>query len=349
MNALKKQGLGSKNLDGNSINHSFEMLDEYYTLMLDMNKIKNIFLEDSIEFLDVKIMSEKLKHACLEFSHNKVFKTSYKGKFIDEILATIQSSPQLLSYPALSVYYYGYKIQQPDGIHHNDYYKLREAVGQYASLFSTPEQRSFYLMAINYCIEQINKGNSEFIRELFNIYKEGLKEKTFIENGVLSTVTYSNISSLALRLKEYDWIEQYVEEYTPYLEEQYRENFKEFTLAKLSFEQGAYEEAMQLLSQFESKHILLTLNARTMLLKIYYEQDEVDALESLLDSFRIFLKRKEIIGYHKAIYQNIIKYTRKLVRLDPFDKQKREVLRIETDDATTLTGRGKLVAQIEKM
>lgn len=349
MKSLRKQGLGGVRLDGKSLDHSFDMLFEHYGLMLDMNKPKNSYLEEIIEALDIKIMLEKLKCACLEFSHNKIFKTNYKGKFIDEILITIENNPSLLKYSALSIYYYGYKIQLPGKAHNEDYFNLTKTIAQNASLFSASEQRSFYLMAINYCIEQINKGDSNFIRELFNIYKEGLKKNTFIENGVLSTVTYSNISSAALRLKEYEWIEEYVEKYTPYLEEQYRENFKDYTLAKLSFEQGKYADAMQMLFHFESKHLLLTLNAKTLLLKIYYEEDEIDALESLLDSMRIYLKRKEIIGYHKINYQNIIKYTRKLFRLNPYDKEKRKLLREEILTTSPITERPWLLEQIDKL
>ena len=36
-----------------------------------------------------------------------------------------------------------------------------------------------------------------------------------------------------------------------------------------------------------------------MLLKIYYELQEYEVLDSFLHSFNVFLQRKKLIGYHK--------------------------------------------------
>ena len=88
---------------------------------------------------------------------------------------------------------------------------------------------------------------------------------------------------------------------------------------------------------------------KTMLLKIYYEEDEYDALESLLESMKVYLKRKKVIGYHKDVFQNMLKYTQKLVRINPFDKDKRVALRQEIEEASPLTERPWLLEQIDKM
>jgi hypothetical protein len=89
------------------------------------------------------------------------------------------------------------------------------------------------------------------------------------------------------------------------------------------------------------------LNAKMMLLKIYYELDEVDALESLLESMRAYLNRKEVTGYYRSNYQNIIRYTRKLVRINPYDKAPKEKLRQEIQQVNPLTEREWLLRQLE--
>lgn len=50
-----------------------------------------------------------------------------------------------------------------------------------------------------------------------------------------------------------------------------------------------------------------------MMLKIYFEQGEEEALEHLLETFRMFLQRnKEISGYQRQIHLNLVRYTKKL-------------------------------------
>ncbi|MCY7330670.1 MAG: hypothetical protein LH618_19110 [Saprospiraceae bacterium] len=50
---------------------------------------------------------------------------------------------------------------------------------------------------------------------------------------------------------------------------------------------------MPLLAQAGESDLLLNLDSRVMLLKIYYETGEWDALDALLASFRVLLLRKK--------------------------------------------------------
>jgi hypothetical protein len=351
LNTLRKNGLNNnKLLDSDAMRHSFEILSEHYTLMLDTNQAKNEYLQEASAAFDLQLIAEKLKHACLEHSHNKVNNTNYEGRLTVEVLQLIEAEQSLLQYPAIAVYYYGYRIQQKEEDRDPYYFELRKLIENYQDIFSNTEQKHVYRMAINYCIERMNKGASTFVREAFEIYRKALEAQFLIQDGVLSEVTYYNIGSIALRLREYEWVKHYVKHYTQYLKEQHRENFAQYLLAKLAFEQKQYGQAMELLFGFESKHILLNLNARTMLMKIYYEQDEIDALESLLESTNVYLKRKASnTGYQANTTANMVKYTKKLVRVNPFDKQKKAALRAEIENANPLTERPWLLEQIEKM
>jgi hypothetical protein len=348
-NALKRQGLGSnKLLDGDGLKHTFTMLSEHYTLMLSMNQTKNEYLHEASEAFNLQMMAEKLKQACLELSHNRVFKTEFEVRLIADVLDTIDQNAEWLTFPAIAVYYYGYKIQQKGEDRDEDYFRLKAAVAQHEAIFATAEQEHIYRMLLNYCIERMNKGAAAFVREAFEIYRKGLDNGFLIQDGVLASITFLNIGSIALRLKEYDWVVDYVQQYAPYLEDQHRENCEQYTLGKLAFEQKDYDKAMRLLFSFESKHILLNLNARVMMMKIYYEQDAYDALESLLDSTNTYLKRRDDLGYQKAVFENMVKLTKKLVRLNPYDKKKRADLRTEIEQATPLTERAWLLEQVDR-
>ena len=106
---------------------------------------------------------------------------------------------------------------------------------------------------------------------------------------------------------------------------------------------------MRLLIQADYDDMLMTLSAKTMLLKMYYELDEIDALESLLSSMTTFIHRKKIIGYHKNLYGNTIRFTKKLIKVNPFNKKEKEKLKKEIMAAKPLPERGWLLEQVENL
>jgi len=106
---------------------------------------------------------------------------------------------------------------------------------------------------------------------------------------------------------------------------------------------------MRLLASVEYDDILINLNAKSMLLKMFYEQDEFDALESLLESMRTYMQRKKVLGYHQSNYKNMIRYTRKLTRINPYSKLEKDKLKDEIQNTNPLTERKWLLHQLECM
>ena len=153
--------------------------------------------------------------------------------------------------------------------------------------------------------------------------------------------------NIGIHLKEFAWVKNSIDNYQQYLDPKHRENFVNFALASLYFEKRDFRKAQQFLLHFEYTDILINLQAKSMLLRMYYEEGEFEALESLLESMRNYMHRKKVIGYHKNIYSNLIRYTRKLVRLNPYNKSQREKLRTEIEAAEQLRERKWFLEQLE--
>ena len=64
---------------------------------------------------------------------------------------------------------------------------------------------------------------------------------------------------------------------------------------------------------------MLGFQAKVLLIKIYYQADYFDALDALLDSFRIYLGRKTkiITPERRDNYRNLIRLTKQLMNLAP--------------------------------
>ncbi len=82
---------------------------------------------------------------------------------------------------------------------------------------------------------------------------------------------------------------------------------------------------------------------------MYYELEEFDVLDSLLESMRIYVQRKKVLGYHKNNYKNIIRFTKKLLKVTPYSSTKKEKLKQELEVAAPLTEKEWLLNQLSKI
>jgi hypothetical protein len=83
-----------------------------------------------------------------------------------------------------------------------------------------------------------------------------------------------------------------------------------------------------------------------MLLKMYYETGEWDALDALISSFKILLlRKKKVIGYHQTHYLNTLRYLEKLTRLNTQDKAALAAFREAVADNKAVIEREWLLAQ----
>jgi len=96
----------------------------------------------------------------------------------------------------------------------------------------------------------------------------------------------------------------------------------------------------------EYDDVFFNLSAKMMLLKIYYEEKELTSLEALLDSFSRYLQRNSSLGYHKEVYQNILRLVRRLLKLLPGDQLGADDLKQSIENTQPLADRKWLLAQL---
>lgn len=335
--------------NGHFIRNEYLIEQEEYQFLSDQMQVRNksLGLQEVSDALDNTYFADKLRQSCLMLAHQAVHKAGYTIGLLDDVLKYVEEN-QFYEYPAIGIYYYGYKsIVDKNTPEH--FLSLKKQIQEHGHLFPHAEARDIFLMAINYCIGKMNAGEESFVREAFELYSQGFEEGILLENGIVSRWTFLNVVLIALRLKEFNWAKHFITDYQQHLKEEHRENFVHYSTARLHFEKKDYTAAMRLLMQFEYNDILINLNAKSMLMKMFYEQDELDALESLLESMRTYMQRKTIMSYHKSNYKNIIRFTKKLVRTNPYNKKDIEKLEDEIKEANPLTERKWLLEQLEAL
>jgi hypothetical protein len=224
------------------------------------------------------------------------------------------------------------------------FFEARHLLEEHWPLFRSQERRDLYLLALNFCIRKINGGARQFMREAFELYRSGLANRALFEHDVLSPFTYKNAVTAGLALGEFDWVGNFLEEYRPYLPPRERHNTYIYNLAVYHFRRPDYDRAMQLLREADFTDVLTNLDARSMLLRIYYERGFHDALESLLDSFQSYLRRQKNIGYQRDSYSNLLRFVRRLLRVT--DAEEKAALRREVEQTAALAERSWLLERL---
>lgn len=304
-------------------------------------------LQELSDAQDISFIIEKLYNACTIVSHQAVVKKEYDTGLLTPLLRHIETS-NLLEIPAIAIYYYSFKaLSSVDNT--EAFQKLKKLLMQNQAAFTPTELRDQYVIANNFCIRQINEGKREYYREAFDLYKSGLEAEVFLNNGILSRWTYNNIAVIGLKLKEYVWVKGFITTFAEKLPEDIREGSRNLNMAYFYYETHDFEQAMQLLLQTEHDDVLHNMFGKMLLAKMYYEQSEFGVLDNLLLSFKAYITRKKGLGYHKINYLNFIKYTKKLMTVNFYDKEALEKFSAQIKDEQYLVERQWLLDRIGKL
>ena len=312
----------------------------------DNRRTEPLQLQEIADTLDIDYLARKLRHACTQRSHEAVFKKSYDYGLLEPLLEQIESGGYL-KYPAISLYYHCFMFLG-DTEQEKHFLSFRALQQQHQEQFTTEEQKDLYMLALNFCIRQINTGNVFYAEESWRLYRDGLTQQVLFDGGQLSRFTFDNIVAVGIRLGYMDEVSSFIARYTDYLPAAYRESASQFNQARLYFAQQDYDRARQILLTTEISDLVNDLIARTLLLKIYFEQGEYDVLDTHLERLRGFVGRQEFSHYHRENYGNIIRVVRQLIALAPYDETGRVRLKGRVEKMKPLTEREWLLSKIDK-
>lgn len=196
--------------------------------------------------------------------------------------------------------------------------QLKQGVADASGQIPVQDLRDIYLFAINYCARKIRQGKDRYAEEALHLYRAGITGHILIENGELSPWAFANVVKLSLRMRQYHFIEGFIEKYAPFLPPAFRENALHYNLAELYYYTGHFEKAQEQLHRVAFSDLNYYLGARVLLAKIYYETGAEEPLLALLASFTIFLKRnRELSNDLKHTYLNFCQLLFQIVRRRP--------------------------------
>lgn len=324
--------------DKNYYYQQYQFAHHHYLFNTSQKRTNPQQIQSVSDNLDTFFIAEKLRQSCIAVTHQSVFDANYDFGLLSKVLEQIEAQPAYLNISAIAVYYYCFLLlKSPAEEAH--FIRFRDTIFQFSNDFSIAEMRDLYILAINFCSRRYNRGQVEYIHSAMTFYQKGLQEGYFFINGILSRFTFRNIVTVGLITKEYDWIENFIETYYPYLEKSFRTTSYNFSLARLAYERGQLQKALSLLQSTDYQDVLISLSAKTVMLKIFYQLDEWEVLESQLNAMQAYIRRKEVIGYHRENYMNLVRFLQKVIMVNPFDTEAVEALKVKLDSYQVIAER----------
>jgi len=311
---VKKQPIPQKDLD---YYQQHLLIEEHaYFLKLDEVRQTKDELQEMVDCLDVFYVVKKLKWTCEMLNRSRIVNATYQLHLVGEITSLLrQPHSAHLKVPLIQLYEQVYLFLT---VEENElpFQNLRLLLEKHVKNIDKQEAISLYSYAQNYCIGKINKGESQYMQELFSIYQQLLQNHLIIENGLLAHPHYKNIVTLGLRLKKYDWTEQFIEEYKGFLQNHIRENAYHFNLATYYYEIGELNKVVELLNRAIFTDIYYEISSKYVLIKVYYDLKEFGLLSYLVLSFDKYVRRnKSLSSINRQGILNFLTVLKRLAKI----------------------------------
>ncbi len=267
---------------------------------------------------------------------------------LEEYLRLVRQNPELLLEPGVSLYYYLCCDYLPEQVAFRlPFTDLVLSFQQHYPKFANDEQVTLLKLLLNRAIHRINQeASEENLRKALGLYQLGLNEGLLVHNNRITTFTFSNIMAIALRLEELIFASDFLDRFSDNLPGETADSIIAFNRARLAYARNDLKEALLYLQNADHQDGVHLMNARFLMMRIYYETHEILALRDLLHATRILIGRKHS-NYHQKVYRNNIRLIKELTNLMPGRKTKLERFREKVEATSPLSEKAWLLAQVD--
>ncbi len=285
----------------------------YYLNRLNQDKIEkfinNTDVENMFNHLTYFYLLRLIKHYVYYLNASEICKINFKTDTIEEIIKNL--NPEKYSeVPVISLYYNILMLHlKEDDISY--FYKVKELVVTLEKNLNKYEVIDTYINLENFCKKLIRKGNKGFYKELFDILKIEIEKEMYGVQGIMSDKFYRVSVETALKLKEFEWVQEFMEKYKCKLPSDSAENTYNFSRALYEFASDNFNESLEFLSKVKYDDVYQKAELRCLTAQLFYELDMDESLYSHLDSFRHFLSNDKLLPEdRKEYFYNFIKFIR---------------------------------------
>lgn len=271
--------------------HAFNQMNTNAVQNPGKNIFKKNFLKPVLEFVEANKDNIYRHHPNIYIIYNVylMFDT-YDDKFLNELVKYLEKNEKKMGRKNLS-YYYHYITQ--------------------------------------YYITKIKKGMAVYNSKVFSIYKLLREKDILVIDKVIMDYEFNNIVNTALILKEYEWLESFIQEYKKYLDVHTAEIAHNLAVAKLSFARKDYENIFSLLNSVDVKDVYYYMNSKILLGRVYIEMKKYDSAKYIVDNLRQYQRTKANLEPERIEgIRNYNKYMLKLLKMNDSTREELKDMKV---------------------
>lgn len=265
-------------------------------------------------------------------------------KYIEKNIEDIETNHPII----FSEYKILMMVLEPDKVKH--FHDLEKHVFNNISRYNEQELEQVYYSLSNYCVNKIAMGEDKFVSELYKIHSNFEKTGFYAKNKNLQYTDFIGVIICGLNIKNINWVKHFFETYKGNIAKEVKRNTINLSLALIAFYEKKYYECIGFLNNVGYKFTYFYLKSKETLIKAYYELDETESMEAVVDAAKHYLKRhKDILSIHYERYMLFLNYVINLSKLDKKQKSELKILIKKLDENRTTIAREWLIEKIIEM
>jgi len=343
-----KSGSGKRHESVGILLHDYLSAEQHHSYSaMRLSRITQLNYDSMIDNLDQFYFLRKLQLYCELINLKNVLQSEPNVLLIEEICSLI-SKNNFYNSKAIEIYYF-IMLTLTEPQHEAHFNTLLDLVESNREIFPASDLKDIFQYVRNYCIKMINTGKDAYRQKLFGIYKSILSDTRLMQLGYLSQWEFKNIVTLGLRLKQDKWVQRFIRNYAGYVAPDERKNALTYNKAVLCYHEKNYRQTLKLIREVEFSDLYYALDSKSLLMKVYYETDDMETFLYHISAFKIFLRRNKFISeYQREIYRNFIRFTLKLFR-SGYSRTKLTVLREQLANESNISDRSWLLEKADDL
>lgn len=198
------------------------------------------------------------------------------------------------------------------------YFEYKAIFKQHINKLSKSEVWFHYINLTNFCTLKIMNTNDRkfYDEELISLYEEILQNEYYKnkETDYLRFELYRDILLMYLHQKKINSAENFIIKYSSKLHKSDKANMINLSYAYLYYEKGEFMQSWKYFNKIHIDYFLYKYDIKSYALKIYYELGYYEEALTLIENYKGFLNRNELMSEsEKKRKKNLILYLSKLI------------------------------------
>lgn len=233
-----------------------------------------------------------------------------------EISTFIQSNE---SYQIPSLSFLSHFLSDYKAGNFEDFHLHKEAFVDHFNSYDIYEQSTLLMFLQHACYANYQNGDAEYLKEIHFLNVFGIDNNLFVQNGYIPNFVFRNIVLIACSVKEFDWIDEFIESNKDLVEEDKKYDTINLSEAVVAFNKKDYDLVLEKLATIKFQEDTFAVQAKSLQLMSYYDlgDDYIELFLNAIKSYSMFLSRsKNLADSFKQPYKEFIHLSKKLFSVE---------------------------------